>query len=340
MQTQKVVCWGAGRRLKHFLDTYCGPGKLLPKPDFICDSTRTVGDSEYVIPSVTLEQLIEMNPEQTTIIVTAGLFDLQAQIIPSELYYFPLYHRRSFEMLHFLENEKQKLEEVLGMLADEKSKEVYQNVFNAILDGSFIRQSLYTRSAYFGNDLIATLPNNSTVAFAGAFNGKHIERALRNNSSTRFHAFEPNKKWYTFLCDKFRNNNAINIYNRILWKDTTTLAFDGDSLNHGLDAHVAGTADIGNTGLDAVQTTTIDAIDDDTVSMIILDVEGSEANALDGARQTIAQKHPVLAVCLYHEMEDFINLPFKIASLATKPYQLHVRHHSVISAIETVLYAL
>ena len=71
---------------------------------------------------------------------------------------------------------------------------------------------------------------------------------------------------------------------------------------------------------------------------IKMDVEGSELDALEGAKQTILNNKPKLAVCLYHKTKDFIDIPNLIHNLVPE-YKLYVRHHS-FSVNETVLYAI
>ena len=72
------------------------------------------------------------------------------------------------------------------------------------------------------------------------------------------------------------------------------------------------------------------------LSFIKLDVEGMEYDTLLGARQTIAQYRPKIAVCVYHKPDDL----FRIYSLLrdiNPDYMFKLRHHSSL-LMETVLY--
>lgn len=76
----------------------------------------------------------------------------------------------------------------------------------------------------------------------------------------------------------------------------------------------------------------------DKVTMIKMDVEGSELESLKGARNTIMRDKPKLAICIYHKPEDMWEIPLYIKELVPE-YRFYVRHHS--SGIgETVLYAV
>ena len=69
-----------------------------------------------------------------------------------------------------------------------------------------------------------------------------------------------------------------------------------------------------------------------------MDIEGSEWEALHGAKQTILNNHPRLAISIYHSPQDYIRLVKYIHEL-NPAYRLFVRHHSSIS-YDTVLYAI
>ncbi len=339
MSNKTVVFWGAGRRLKNFMKEFCENKKIIPFPDYICDSTRKIDKSEFDgISILPFENLKKMDYENTVIILTAGLFDLQSQIIINELYYFPIYHCRSFEVHYFLKENKTRYETVLNMLGDENSRQTYRKLFDNIEEGSFFSQSLFQNNAYFGNDIIGKLNDNDVFAYAGAFNGKHIDRALKNNSNVKIHAFEPSKQWYNYLIDKYKQNSNVSIYNNILWDKKERLRFDVDGANLGLDAHVINGED--NKYDSLVESINLDSLKHEKLSLIALDVEGSECKALQGAAQIIKSFKPKLAVCLYHNMKDFIEIPFLIDNLSDGGYKFYVKQHSCVTAIETVLYAV
>jgi FkbM family methyltransferase len=74
------------------------------------------------------------------------------------------------------------------------------------------------------------------------------------------------------------------------------------------------------------------------VDYIKLDIEGAELNALRGAESTLRTFRPKLAVCLYHQMSDFVSIPACLEGLGLgySFYLGHVtRYHE-----ETVLFAL
>ena len=90
---------------------------------------------------------------------------------------------------------------------------------------------------------------------------------------------------------------------------------------------------------------TIDARTVDSVlegrpaTLIKMDVEGCEREALWGSAQTIAHYTPKLMVSLYHRNEDMFSLPLLIQKLNPN-YDIYIRHQLYIPAWETNLYAV
>lgn len=73
------------------------------------------------------------------------------------------------------------------------------------------------------------------------------------------------------------------------------------------------------------------------VTFIKMDIEGAEYQSLLGASEMIKKYKPKLAVCLYHKLEDIIEIPYIILSM-NPDYKLAIRHYTTCSW-ETVLYA-
>lgn len=73
------------------------------------------------------------------------------------------------------------------------------------------------------------------------------------------------------------------------------------------------------------------------INFIKMDIEGSELEALKGAEQTINQHKPKIAIAVYHQLQDFWEIPQWIDSLKLG-YTFRLRHFTIHSE-ETVLFA-
>lgn len=91
----------------------------------------------------------------------------------------------------------------------------------------------------------------------------------------------------------------------------------------------------------SVPTDTVDALVDRNhvprVDFIKMDIEGAELHALKGAHDTIVRDRPTLAICLYHRLQDFWEIPRYIDALGCD-YRFWIGHFTIHSE-ETVLFA-
>lgn len=81
-----------------------------------------------------------------------------------------------------------------------------------------------------------------------------------------------------------------------------------------------------------------DLLEGRPVSLLKLDVEGAEKEALQGARKVLKQVKPRLIVSAYHRSGDLLDLPELILELNPE-YRLSLRHHPYFPAWDTNIYA-
>lgn len=149
----------------------------------------------------------------------------------------------------------------------------------------------------------------------------------------KVYAFEPDPKNYE-VCR--RNKERYGFPEAELlpfgaWSEDTTLHFS---------AVGSGTSCVNDNGEISVSVRAIDHVipEEEQVTFIKMDIEGSELEALKGARHTIQRCKPKLAISLYHKPEDMTEIPLYIQSLVPE-YKFYVRHHSNCYT-ETVFYAI
>ncbi len=87
-----------------------------------------------------------------------------------------------------------------------------------------------------------------------------------------------------------------------------------------------------------MRTTTIDeTVNDETVGLLKMDIEGAELDALYGAKNTIVRDRPLLAICVYHKQGDTLAIMDYLQKLVPD-YRFWLRHYGSAST-ETILYA-
>lgn len=86
-----------------------------------------------------------------------------------------------------------------------------------------------------------------------------------------------------------------------------------------------------------IPVTSIDECCEGPVSLIKLEIEGSEPQALEGATRTIQQHRPKLAVSVYHMAEHLLALPQQVLDF-DQGYRLYLRQHNPAVPDATVCY--
>lgn len=89
-------------------------------------------------------------------------------------------------------------------------------------------------------------------------------------------------------------------------------------------------------GTESVVVERLDALVDERVDYIKLDIEGAELDALKGAEELIVKYKPILAVCIYHKPEHWYEVAEFVLSICNE-YRLYLRHY-MEGVFETVLY--
>lgn len=182
-------------------------------------------------------------------------------------------------------------------------------------------------------------PGDVVIDCGAAFGDVALEFAAAAGANGRVVCFEP----YRLFLDVFRANMAanpglasrINLVERGVWdQDDAVLSFIEGGGGSCIDTSNSSTVKIRTMTLDTALATTAP----DRVDFIKMDIEGAELPALRGAEGVLRRFRPRLAVCLYHQPEDFRAIPEYLDGLALG-YRFYLNHHYV-NEWETVLYAV
>lgn len=263
--------------------------------------------------------------------ITAKLHSCQLDIVMDVTHY----EWRGVGLLD-VEKYRNNLESIAKVfsLIDTQSAEILYSLlcFRILLDPKVLRFSNYPQ--YFHPKLLPFM--QETIIDGGAFTGDTAILFTKNAYiSADVYAFEPDYDNYN---DMFSNIHIRGLHNFIhpfpwgLWSERTTLSFSAQ----------AQSSMITEDGINRITTVDIDTFCQRHgihPTVIKLDVEGAELQALRGAEQVIRTGKPKLLISLYHVAEDLWQLPLLIQSYRDD-YTFHIGHHSPdLTIYETVLYA-
>lgn len=236
----------------------------------------------------------------------------------------------------YLNNKRKELSNVYNKLADDLSRQIMFRLIDAKL--SFCGRDLIkiaSADQYFNELTFCTDSSNEIFVDCGAFNGDTVAKYVEftNNNYKKIYAFEPNQKNIISLKKRVEVYENVEIIEKGTWSQDSILEFS----ENGSASQI-----VEKKGAVKIQVTTIDGVvRNDKVTFIKMDVEGSELESLKGAKRTIAENMPKLAICCYHKRDDIINLYEYINTFNNDKYyyKFYLRHHSN-SVYETVLYAI
>lgn len=176
-----------------------------------------------------------------------------------------------------------------------------------------------------------------TIIDGGAWTGDTAESFCRTlNGNCQIYSFEPDDESF---CKLQRNVSSQNMNGAVypvklgLWSHTANLKFEScreNSMQH----------QVSENGNIQIQVTSIDEFASEKnikIDLIKMDIEGSEIEALLGARETIRKFRPSLQICSYHKFDDLWEIPILIKEIFPDSL-LYLGHHSQ-SIFETIVYA-
>jgi FkbM family methyltransferase len=193
-----------------------------------------------------------------------------------------------------------------------------------------------SEESYFPSSIFSLSPDEDFVD-CGAYDGDTL-RALIDRQQDRFRhfsAFEPDpanyaklQQFVTTLPPTLRSK--ISLHSLAVGATRSRLTFNATGTEG---------AAIDDRGGITVQCALLDDVmSNRPPTYLKMDIEGSERNAIVGARSTIQQYQPVMAVCVYHKQNDLWQLPLFIHSLQPD-YRFFLRTHDV-DGWQTVCYAV
>lgn len=229
----------------------------------------------------------------------------------------------------FVKANEKKFDIVYNNLADDRSKEVFLNIINFKISGKvdYLYRSTDDKESVYKH--ILRLNHYENIVDLGAYDGDTIKEFLSftEGNYNNIVAVEADEKNFKKMLKNTAELDNIECHNLAVWSHEATLKFCKKAGRN---------SKLGNIGIE-IQGNSVDNIIKSPVSLIKMDIEGSELQALSGAENTIKKYFPNLYVCAYHRNEDMFAIPLKIWEM-DKDYKIYFRHSPYIPAWESNFY--
>ena len=234
----------------------------------------------------------------------------------------------------FYQKFESQIQAVNNLWVDDFSRDIYTRTlqFRATGDYSLLPKPDW-ENQYFPLDLPLW---KQPVRFVdcGAYNGDVIQSLSDHNYRiSAVAAFEPDLDNFQTLTNYVLESE---IQNTILWpcgvySSTTQLKF---STGQGEASAIL------DDGTTVVQCVSLDnVIPDFKPTLIKMDIEGAEIEALQGAQNILHKYKPGLAISVYHSPEHIWEIPLLIEKISPNTYQYYLRSHAY-NDFDTVFYAI
>lgn len=302
-------------------------GLTVLSPDEVKDKVEVIPNLYIIIASQRLHEIREQ-------LLSMGVYEENIDLKGFRLAWDYLSYEEETPYNNFTLNIKE-YAKVYSLLTDERSKDVYSGVLNykLSLDYNYLKDiASPSKDQYFEKGLIK-LSKNEVFCDCGSFNGDTLEKfiGISGGDYNKYIAIEADAEIYNELNKRVNTRGYHNVktYNLACWDKKTTLNFHSEQTS----GKISSTGDI-SVNADALD----NILEDEKITFIKMDIEGAEEMALKGSTNIIRKNKPILAICLYHSIEDYYKLPLLIKELF-QDYKLFIRHYTDF-AVETVCYAI
>lgn len=318
-----ICVFGMGR---FFIEGYPYVKNFL-KAKYVCDNNIDMaireGRETYGLTCIHIEELEKMNDTFTVIMVGRDYPEIKEQLNNRKIkniflgdlilnMYTPKHDATWFV------SERDGVLETLDLFEDAASQENYVEIICNRIAPHLCKKTfedIKTGGEYFSTGIFQ-YSSQDTFVDVGAYIGDTIEQfylqaAEKVGGYKKIYAFELEKKHMEQLKG---NVKALGIENVEIFNLGISTNEDEQGFMTSLDAK----------------------FHNEEISLVKMDIEGYEWNALHGGKKVIQKWKPQMAICLYHCLEDLWRIPQYVKELVPE-YKLFLRHHSPV-VWDSVLY--
>lgn len=235
-----------------------------------------------------------------------------------------------------VETTKSSITSARSLLSDEKSRQVFDAMLEAKLTGHL--PTFFREDTPREEDMkLLCLHDQEHYLDLGAYNGDTIREflSLTEGKYAAIDAFEPDGHNYKKLTEATWAMKNVTLHPCASWHTETTLIFSGKGgRNCAMKPELPGQYK----HLHEVTAIPVDQLNKD-FTYVKMDVEGAEAETLQGMTELLSRCHPKLLISCYHKPDDFITLPLLLDSLCPG-YRMYLRRNRCLPAWEIQLYCV
>lgn len=325
------------------------------KVDFFCDTYKSGTEISLLgLPVISFDQL-ESLKEDVYIIVSAtnkGEGQKYNTQINRQLTSFPSVMPNLLKMNGFYTNDYNltmeecaaAAEKIMGALEDTRSRELFMDMlpYKFVKDAEpdaenplekYYNPVQYFSKAYYRND------SNGVIVDCGAFKGDTLQEyvGLYGIQFQRYHCFEMDEQAFGEL----EENVSLlpeEIREKVILHKQGVFSVTRKAYYNAMTDTLGSSVLTEEAGFQAELVALDDVLLDEPVTMINMDIEGSELPALKGAERLIDRYHPMLAVSIYHSTEQFFSVPAYIIDRFPF-YRFYLGLHTTITD-DCVFYAV
>lgn len=264
----------------------------------------------------------------------ASLLVEQYSIAPDRLFTFSSnWYEENIYKIETLIEHKQKIFEIAEHLGDVESRDYYLNRYRALIDRNPLLIVPNLKSVSIGEyNGIISINKKDKIVDCGAYNGDTVSYYMeKTEGECNIYAIEPFADSYFDLIRMVDENgwgNAVCTYNLAVGNKTQDKYIIFDDSDFGMAMSLS------KENGQKKQVVHVDKLDrilsGKEISYLKMDIEGEEANAIQGAKQIISKYHPKLMISAYHRAEDFWTIPEMIWSI-DPAYKIYVGHAPGVS---------
>jgi FkbM family methyltransferase len=225
------------------------------------------------------------------------------------------------------------IEKTYNILADQESRQCLFEICAFRLGQHNAYAGFRHPEQQYYNELTLDALRGRSISYidGGAFNGDTFIDLCGHADVKDAYLFEPDPENYNALVNAVENASRPALCLPLALADRyRMLTFTGGK-GEGASISGDGTIHVAAAALDEM-------FPGCSIDFIKLDVEGAEADAINGALQLIKGSRPIIAVSLYHKAQDLWEIPYQL-SFVCKDYRFYIRQH-YYNSFATVLYAI